>query len=100
MLYGGNTNAFLAQVEGSAFFVGALLASGLLLMFSLKWMGVLRISAAGELEGLDIHDHGAPAYHPEPAYEGYSPIPAGIGGGGNGGVGAPVMASTASPTSE
>ena len=31
----------------------------------------------GELEGLDIHEHGAPAYHPEFAYMGYSPIPSG-----------------------
>ena len=38
-------------------------------------MGVLRISEAGELEGLDIHEHGAPAYHPEPAFEGYSAMP-------------------------
>ena len=40
---------------------------------------MLRISAEGELEGLDIHEHGAPAYHPEPSYDGYSPIPAGVG---------------------
>ena len=26
-------------------------------------------------KGIDIHEHGAPAYHPEPAYDGYSPIP-------------------------
>jgi Amt family ammonium transporter len=44
-------------------------------MFTIKAFGMLRISEEGELEGLDIHDHGAPAYHPEPAYQGYSPIP-------------------------
>jgi hypothetical protein len=41
----------------------------------------LRISAEHELEGLDIVEHGAPAYHPEYAYMGYSPIPGGKSGG-------------------
>ena len=46
-------------------------------MLGIKAIGQLRISPEGELEGLDIHEHGAPAYHPEPAYEGYSPLPPG-----------------------
>src|SRR6476619_5013819 len=75
ILYGGNANQLLAQVEGSATIIACTLAAGLLLMFGLKFMGVLRISEEGELEGIDIHDHGAPAYHPECAYMGYSPIP-------------------------
>ncbi len=75
ILYGGNANQLLAQVEGSATIIACTLAAGLLLMFGLKFMGVLRISEEGEIEGIDIHDHGAPAYHPEYAYMGYSPIP-------------------------
>ena len=55
------------------------LAAGLLVMFAIKAIGWLRISKEGELEGLDIHDHGAPAYHPEYAYMGYSPVPAAVG---------------------
>ena len=47
-------------------------------MFGIKANGVLRISEAEELEGLDIAEHGAPAYHPESAYKGYSPIPAAL----------------------
>ena len=39
-------------------------------MFGIKAIGMLRISEEGELEGLDIHEHGAPAYHPEPSYDG------------------------------
>ena len=35
------------------------------------------VGAEGELEGLDIHEHGAPAYHPEYAYMGYSQLPPG-----------------------
>ena len=50
-------------------------------MFALKAVGVLRISPEHELEGLDIIEHGAPAYHPEFAYMGYSPIPSGKSGG-------------------
>ena len=52
-----------------------MLAAGLLVMYGVKALGILRISEEGELEGLDIHEHGAPAYHPEPSYEGYSPLP-------------------------
>jgi Amt family ammonium transporter len=47
-------------------------------MYAVKAIGWLRISREGELEGLDIHDHGAPAYHPEYAYMGFSPVPAGM----------------------
>jgi ammonia channel protein AmtB len=32
--------------------------------------GLLRISEEGELAGIDITEHGAPVYHPEPAYTG------------------------------
>ena len=31
---------------------------------------ILRVSQEGELEGIDIHEHGSPAYHPEAAYMG------------------------------
>ena len=53
------------------------LAAGFALMYLVKLTRTLRVSPEGELEGLDIHEHGAPAYHNEPAYEGYSIIPAG-----------------------
>jgi Amt family ammonium transporter len=76
ILYGGNTNQLVAQVKGSATIIACTAAAGLLLMFGLKAIGMLRISEAEELEGLDIAEHGAPAYHPEYAYMGYSPIPA------------------------
>jgi Amt family ammonium transporter len=75
ILYGGNANQLVAQIKGSAVITAATLAAGLLLMFGVKAIGILRVSEAGEIEGLDIHDHGAPAYHPEYAYMGYSPLP-------------------------
>jgi Amt family ammonium transporter len=31
-------------------------------MYAVKAMGYLRVSRAGELQGLDLHEHGIPAY--------------------------------------
>ena len=42
-------------------------------MYAVKATGTLRVSEDGELEGIDIHEHGAPAYHPEPGYTGIAP---------------------------
>ena len=91
ILYGGNANQLIAQVKGSATIIAATAAVGLLLMFGLKAVGVLRISEAEELEGLDIAEHGAPAYHPEYAYMGYSQLPPSMeeSGGGVGVVAPP-----------
>ncbi len=75
VFYGGNASQLIAQIKGSVIITAATLAAGFVLMYSIKAIGMLRISEEGELEGIDIHDHGAPAYHPEYAYMGYSPIP-------------------------
>jgi Amt family ammonium transporter len=56
-------------------------------MYAVKSTRTLRISEAGELEGIDIHEHGAPAYHPEPGYTGIAPT-------GSIGSSRPVTAST------
>lgn len=87
LFYGGNANQMVAQIKGSATIIVFTAAAGLLVMFGLKALGMLRVSAAGELEGLDIHEHGAPAYHPEYAYMGYSPIPTAKAGNGGPPVG-------------
>ena len=39
-------------------------------MYAVKATGTLRVSKEGELEGLDIHEHGMPAY-PEFVVHGY-----------------------------
>ena len=44
------------------------------LMYAVKATGTLRVSAAGEIEGLDIHEHGASAY-PEYAFKGNDGTP-------------------------
>jgi len=41
------------------------LAIGFALKYAVKLTRTLRVSEAGELEGLDIHEHGGPAYHME-----------------------------------
>ena len=35
------------------------------MFMAINAVGLLRVSEEGELEGIDIHEHGAPAYHPE-----------------------------------
>jgi ammonium transporter, Amt family len=69
-LWGGNANQFIAQVWGNAVVGGAAFGIGMALMLAVKATGTLRVSEEGELEGIDIHEHGAPAYHPEAAYMG------------------------------
>jgi len=83
VLYGGNANQLVAQIKGSATITAFTLAASLLLMFAIKYVRQLRISPEGEFEGLDLHEHGAPAYHPEYAYMGYSALPAGKTTGGS-----------------
>lgn len=62
LFYGGGGAQLLSQVIGSGSVVLATLAVSLVLMYGLKMMGILRVSRHGELEGLDLHEHGASAY--------------------------------------
>jgi Amt family ammonium transporter len=62
LLYGGGTAQLMAQAIGSASVVLATLAASVVLMYAVKATGTLRVSAAGELEGLDLHEHGMVAY--------------------------------------
>ena len=67
-LYGGGTAQLRSQLIGSATCVVVVFGFSLLLMFairSLKGTWNLRLQEEGELEGLDIHEHGTPAYHME-----------------------------------
>jgi Amt family ammonium transporter len=77
LFYGGGFHQLQFQIYGSVVICAATFAIALVMMFGLKALGILRISPEHELEGLDIVEHGAPAYHPEYAYMGYSPIPSG-----------------------
>jgi Amt family ammonium transporter len=77
LLYGGGTKQLVAQVIGSAVVTVAVFAIAMVVMYAVKATGVLRVSEEVELGGIDIHEHGAPAYHPEFAYMGHSAIPSG-----------------------
>ena len=59
-----------AQVWSNAVVVVVALGVGFALMYAVKLTGWLRISEEGELEGIDIREHGSPAYHPETAFMG------------------------------
>jgi Amt family ammonium transporter len=62
LFYGGGAAQLLAQAIGSASVVAATLASSVVLMYAVKATGTLRVSREGELEGLDLHEHGVVAY--------------------------------------
>ncbi|MBV9285875.1 MAG: ammonium transporter [Acidimicrobiia bacterium] len=68
LLYGGGTAQLKAQAVGSATCVVVVLGATLIIMYAIKairgsWN--LRLDKEGELEGMDIYEHGTPAYHME-----------------------------------
>jgi len=62
LLYGGGFAQLTAQAIGSFSVLGATFGGSLVLMFALKQIGVLRVSRERELLGLDVAEHGGPAY--------------------------------------
>ena len=78
LFYGGGAEQLGVQIMGNLAVGAVALGAGLAVMYAIKAIGVLRVSHEVELGGIDIHEHGAPAYHPEPAYTGYSAVPSGV----------------------
>ena len=62
LFYGGGFSQLKIQAIGSVAVTAAVLAVSLALMYAIKAIGLLRVSEEGELEGLDKHEHGGPAY--------------------------------------
>jgi Amt family ammonium transporter len=62
LFYGGGATQLIAQCIGSAAVTAATFGTGMVLMYAVKLTGTLRVSEEGELEGLDLHEHGGPAY--------------------------------------
>jgi ammonium transporter, Amt family len=62
LFYGGGTDQLIAQIKGNAAIGGAALLTGFILMYAVKMTGTLRVSKEGELQGLDVHEHGGSAY--------------------------------------
>jgi Amt family ammonium transporter len=93
LFYGGGTHQLVVQILGSLLICSVTFVIALGIMYAIKAMGILRISPEHEIEGLDKVEHGAPAYHPEYAYMGYSPLPPGLPPGPKvpAGAGAPAI---------
>jgi Amt family ammonium transporter len=62
LFYGGGTQLLVAQAIGSAAITAATFGVSMVMFYALKMAGTLRISREGELEGLDLHEHGGSAY--------------------------------------
>jgi Amt family ammonium transporter len=62
LFYGGGTQLLVAQLIGSAITCVATFAVAMAVMYALNAVGMLRVSREGELEGLDLHEHGISAY--------------------------------------
>jgi ammonium transporter, Amt family len=62
LFYGGGTQLLVAQIIGSASVTAATFGVSMVMFYLLKMTGTLRISREGELEGLDLHEHGGSAY--------------------------------------
>jgi Amt family ammonium transporter len=62
LFYGGGFNQLKAQIIGNAAIGGGALLLGFILMYAVHLTGTLRVSKEGELQGLDIHEHGGSAY--------------------------------------
>ena len=74
LFYGGGTAQLVAQAIGSFSICAATLIVAFALMYIVNATGTLRVSKAGEIEGLDLHEHGMLAY-PEYVIHGYEPGP-------------------------
>lgn len=62
LFYGGGLAQLKIQAMGSAAVTIATIAVAMVLMYAVKATGTLRVSAEGELMGLDLHEHGGFAY--------------------------------------
>lgn len=65
LFYGGGFAQLKAQFVGSFAVILAVSAVAVALMYGIKAFNVLRLTRDGELEGLDLFEHGTPAYHME-----------------------------------
>ena len=62
LFYGGGTQLLTAQFIGSAITCLATFGISMVVMYAINSIGLLRVSKEGELEGLDLHEHGISAY--------------------------------------
>ncbi len=84
LFYGGGTGQLIKQIIGSASIAGATFFGALVLMYAVKATGTLRVSRKGELEGIDLHEHGTTAYPEFVTHASGSDLPANGYGMSNG----------------
>jgi Amt family ammonium transporter len=65
LFYGGGGKQLVAQVIGSLVICVATFGIASLVFYLVNLTGTLRVSEEGEIEGIDYHEHGGEAYHPE-----------------------------------
>jgi ammonium transporter, Amt family len=70
LFWGGGFRQLWAQIWGNAVVGISAFVIAFAIFKLINAAGMLRISEEGELAGIDITEHGAPVYHPEPAYTG------------------------------
>jgi Amt family ammonium transporter len=62
LFYGGGTQLLTAQIVGSVVTCVATFTVAIAVMYALNAVKLLRVSPEGEMEGLDLHEHGISAY--------------------------------------
>ena len=62
LFYGGGLTVLKAQAVGSFIITVATFGVSLVVMYGITAVKLLRVSAEGETYGLDLHEHGIPAY--------------------------------------
>jgi Amt family ammonium transporter len=62
LFYGGGTQVLAAQAIGSAAITLGTFAVAMGMFYIINAFGMLRVSKEGEIYGLDLHEHGIPAY--------------------------------------
>jgi Amt family ammonium transporter len=62
LFYGGGWLVVKAQLIGILCIHGATFIVAMIMFVALNMVGILRISKEGEIEGMDIHEHGISAY--------------------------------------
>ena len=62
LFYGGGFTVLTAQAIGSAIVTLSTFGVAMGVMYAVNAFGLLRVSAEGEMQGLDLHEHGIPAY--------------------------------------
>jgi ammonium transporter, Amt family len=62
LLYGGGFTLLAAQAIGSAIVTVSTFGVAMIVMLAINAMGQLRLSNEGQIEGMDLHEHGISAY--------------------------------------